>query len=432
MQDPGTECRPARGACDVAETCTAGSKSCPPDEKQRQGAVCRSAEGLCDSEEVCDGSSDACPDDKVKGQGSVCRPSVDNGTCDPAESCSGTSAACPENKLTSFETPCGEGKACDGDGQCVSLNCGATCFPPGGNPCKKYAIDCTQGQACVESGNQASGTQCGSSTNTECNRPDTCDGAGKCQEDLVAKDTACGDATNNACNRRDTCDGKGLCQANLAGVGSACGDSSDTDCTDPDTCDGMGGCKPNHASSTRACEDGLACTTSDRCSGQGACLGGPPPVCEPDLPTCYSYTCSEASGGCEMKVQANKCIIDSKCYDARDEHPDDSCRFCVPSISQTSWSEDPSACKIGSECFAGGAIHPYNGCQFCNGTGPNSWANRQGGSTCNTQCKSFGTCNGGFCQGGTAINENGACMVSTGDSGRCIGGTCDPFVEIEQ
>jgi hypothetical protein len=56
-------CRPAAGACDVAEVCDGVSTVCPPDAHVDAGAVCRAAAGACDAPESCDGVAAACPPD---------------------------------------------------------------------------------------------------------------------------------------------------------------------------------------------------------------------------------------------------------------------------------------------------------------------------------------------------------------------------------
>jgi hypothetical protein len=91
----GTVCRAAAGACDVAETCTGSSTSCPADTLTTAGTVCRAAAGACDVAETCTGSSASCPSNALVAGGTVCRPAA-NG-CDLQESCSGSSAACPAN-----------------------------------------------------------------------------------------------------------------------------------------------------------------------------------------------------------------------------------------------------------------------------------------------------------------------------------------------
>src|SRR5262249_20342164 len=67
----GTVCRPAAGACDVAETCTGTSTTCPADAKST--AVCRPATGDCDAAETCDGVSNDCPADALQPANHVCR-----------------------------------------------------------------------------------------------------------------------------------------------------------------------------------------------------------------------------------------------------------------------------------------------------------------------------------------------------------------------
>src|SRR5207249_7000910 len=66
----GTMCRAATGACDVAETCTGTSATCPPDGVQRNTFVCRAGSGdVCDPAETCDGVSKTCPADVVAPNG---------------------------------------------------------------------------------------------------------------------------------------------------------------------------------------------------------------------------------------------------------------------------------------------------------------------------------------------------------------------------
>ncbi|MDI7269688.1 MAG: hypothetical protein QME96_17000, partial [Myxococcota bacterium] len=73
----GTVCRPASGDCDVAETCSGTSTSCPADAVQPAGTVCRAAvPGGCDVQETCNGVANACPADAVQPVGTVCRAAV--------------------------------------------------------------------------------------------------------------------------------------------------------------------------------------------------------------------------------------------------------------------------------------------------------------------------------------------------------------------
>jgi len=63
LEPAGTECRPAAGVCDVAETCTGSSLSCPSDKKRPEGTECGAPTGVCDAPERCEGASNDCPAD---------------------------------------------------------------------------------------------------------------------------------------------------------------------------------------------------------------------------------------------------------------------------------------------------------------------------------------------------------------------------------
>jgi CSLREA domain-containing protein len=108
----GTTCRPAAGACDVAEACTGTSATCPADAVRAGGAACRAAAGICDVGETCTGASPACPPDAFVSAGTVCRTAA--GVCDVAETCTGTSAACPVDALRAAGRACRPvSRACD-------------------------------------------------------------------------------------------------------------------------------------------------------------------------------------------------------------------------------------------------------------------------------------------------------------------------------
>jgi hypothetical protein len=49
----GSTCRSSAGVCDVAETCTGSSATCPADVFSTSATVCRSAAGVCDLAENC-------------------------------------------------------------------------------------------------------------------------------------------------------------------------------------------------------------------------------------------------------------------------------------------------------------------------------------------------------------------------------------------
>src|SRR5881396_3495704 len=144
----GTVCRAAAGPCDVAETCTGTSTTCPADALRSSSTVCLAAVDLCDAAENCTGTSATCPADAIKTAGTVCRAAA--GECDLAETCSGTSTACPADVKKSAGTACtSDSNACTTD---VCSGAGATCTHPAGNPgavCRAAAGECDVAETCT-------------------------------------------------------------------------------------------------------------------------------------------------------------------------------------------------------------------------------------------------------------------------------------------
>jgi cysteine-rich repeat protein len=91
FEPASTVCRPAVGVCDVAETCTGTSGTCPPDAKLL-GDVCRPGLGDCDPQELCNGVNDDCPADVHAPVGTAC---VDGNPCTEEDSCGGDGTCIP-------------------------------------------------------------------------------------------------------------------------------------------------------------------------------------------------------------------------------------------------------------------------------------------------------------------------------------------------
>jgi hypothetical protein len=149
---------------------------------------------------------------------------------------------------------------------------------------------------------RAEGTACGDALDTECSSPDACNGLGSCERNHKPDGTACSDDGNQCtfdecaggscahpprpagtpcgsagdteCDNPDTCDGASFCQPNYEADGVPCGDPSSDQCDNPDSCDGGGSCDPRYKSTGTACDDGDVCTGSDICD-QGLCGGAP-------------------------------------------------------------------------------------------------------------------------------------------------------------
>jgi cysteine-rich repeat protein len=141
------ECRPAAGDCDVAETCTGTGPTCPANAKST--AVCRPAAGDCDVAERCDGASDDCPADALEPATVECRPAA--GVCDVAETCTGTSATCPTDAFKPATVECRPAAGvCDVAETCTGTGptCPADAFKPAGTECGPEADACAQASSC--------------------------------------------------------------------------------------------------------------------------------------------------------------------------------------------------------------------------------------------------------------------------------------------
>src|SRR5438552_7403722 len=137
----GTECRASAGPCDVAESCTGSSATCPPDAKSPAGTVCRPAANQCDVAETCDGTSNGCRPNVFKAAGSPCGSSSTT-DCDRPDTCDGLGTCNPN--FVAAGTPCTPDAndctldQCDGAGTCTHP------VKSDGSPCTPDANDCTQ------------------------------------------------------------------------------------------------------------------------------------------------------------------------------------------------------------------------------------------------------------------------------------------------
>ena len=130
----GETCRPpvqdggADSACDLAETCSGTSGSCPDDAVAPATTLCRDSKGVCDEPDYCDGVTPRCPAIDAKRIGTVCRQS--NSLCDLAETCEPGNDDCPPDDKAKPGTSCGGGNVCGEGGLCLQ-NCGNGTIDPG-------------------------------------------------------------------------------------------------------------------------------------------------------------------------------------------------------------------------------------------------------------------------------------------------------------
>src|SRR5205814_116496 len=148
----GTVCGASAGPCDVAETCSGSSATCPADSFRSAGTVCRASAGPCDVAETCTGSSATCPADSFQ-SGTVCRASTS--PCDVAETCTGSGADCPADSFQSAGTPCrASAGPCDVAETCTgsSANCPADSFKSADVVCRPSVGDCDVAEKCPGEG----------------------------------------------------------------------------------------------------------------------------------------------------------------------------------------------------------------------------------------------------------------------------------------
>jgi photosystem II stability/assembly factor-like uncharacterized protein len=91
------------------------------------GASCRLPAGACDLEETCTGTSASCPLDGFQSGGTPCRPAT--GPCDVADACTGASPDCPPDSVVPDTTPCSDGDACTVGDACSAGVCSVTPVP---------------------------------------------------------------------------------------------------------------------------------------------------------------------------------------------------------------------------------------------------------------------------------------------------------------
>src|SRR5438132_6784385 len=131
-------CRAAAGDCDLPETCTGSSATCPADTGARKasGTACTDDGNACTLDQ-CNGTSIDCQH-PVGNAGAVCRAA--GAECDLAETCTGASTTCPTDVKKASGTSCtADTNPCTLD-QCAGTN--NTCQHPAGNA----------GPACTDAG----------------------------------------------------------------------------------------------------------------------------------------------------------------------------------------------------------------------------------------------------------------------------------------
>lgn len=177
---------------------------------------------------------------------------------------------------------------------------GGACFAAGAINPENECETCIPEVSTTSWSPRPEGSACGDPADTECDSPDACDGAGTCERNpkpdgtdcadegndctfdfceggecahpFVPAKTLCGDGADSECDHPDTCDGAGLCLPNFEPAETPCGEASDSQCDHPDICDGAGACDTNREPNGTPCNDLDICTGDDVCE-DGLCAG---------------------------------------------------------------------------------------------------------------------------------------------------------------
>ncbi|MCA9536252.1 MAG: hypothetical protein KC593_21350 [Myxococcales bacterium] len=197
----GTPCRPASGECDVAETCTGSSASCPPDDvNAKNGVGCGGdPSGPCDAQDTCMAGSCV---SRYAPATTLCRASTNS--CDVEELCTGSSTQCPSdvNSCCMSDADCNDGNVCTVD-TCNLTRGYCEAGPPMAGCCSS-ASDCNDGNSCTADSCDTVNHVCvfGAPAAGCCSSASDCDDSDPCTLDACVA-SACSHDANPACNMMD-------------------------------------------------------------------------------------------------------------------------------------------------------------------------------------------------------------------------------------
>jgi hypothetical protein len=351
--------------CSAPDECRAGV--CVP-RHAAAGTPCGSQNVACQLDDSCDGEG-RCVEQGLAEEGTACgEQTPSDPDCDEPDSCDANGVCQPRNKPADTacqddDVACRYDDKCDGFGACQDGGFWTEGACPEGQAqvmrggqlvdaclcgrsdqtfCHPDADVCDQGE-CQLGGAAMEGALCNpGDMDTECDLRDRCL-AGMCAPLARVAGTACGDqATNTTCDRPDGCDGGGRCDPNYAGPEVACG-ASPGECAEAPHCTGAGSCGPSQR------------------KDQGTHCGGAPAVCF------KQRVCDGSSNGCPTAVPAD---LGTPCGNPLASDPDcdapDSCDgagVCDDNnqpLDTPCGSNATSECSLPDSCNANGTCNPRN------------------------------------------------------------------------
>jgi hypothetical protein len=456
----GTECRPANGVCDSAESCTGLSADCPIDGFLSSLTQCRGSNGVCDPSENCTGLSGDCPINAFLSSATECRAA--NGVCDAAENCTGSSADCPIDAFLSSAMECRAANGvCDAAENCTgsSGDCPIDGFLAASTQCRGSAGACDVAETCTGSsascpidGFLSSSTQCRGSAGA-CDVAETCTGSSaSCPIDLTVSSSVQCRASAGECDVAETCTGSSAsCPIDVAAGGGAVCRPSAGDCDVAETCTGSTPSCPidGFLSSSTQCRGSAGeCDVAETCTGSSAScpidgFASSSVQCRASAGPCdVAETCSGAAASCpvdgflasttQCRATAGVCDVAETCTGASGACPADAFR-----ASGFACTSDADVCTDDVCNGAGACVHNDNtaGCDdgaFCtvndtcsNGDCVGATRNCGDGVGCTTDAcnESLNECthgaNNAFCSDGLYCNGVETCNVQSG----CVDGS---------
>ncbi len=314
-----------------------------------------------------------------------------------------------------IDADCTDSDACS-VGSCLEGKCS---YEPveRGAPCGSDSdTECTRPDVCNGAGrclrrNLVAGTPCGDRTNTDCDGMDTCNGLGECVDNIAAEGASCGDDSDNGiCDRPDTCNGLGACLENIAELDTPCGGAEEvvTTCDGADTCDGEGVCLDNYTLEGVSCGDTMnygVCDGPDSCDGEGSCspnFASAETRCgteeSKEEPECDPWDLCDGLGTCEALVADDG----DSCGDSTDYGECDAPDTCLSGACESNIADEGASCGDDTDY---GICDAPDTCDGIGGEGScqQNWADDE------TECEGEGVC----------------------EEGECVGSTCDVYEPAE-
>ncbi len=237
-------------------------------------------------------------------------------------------------------------------------------------------------------------------------------------------------------------------------TGTSCGSSTNSDCTNPDSCNATGICMSNHAGNGTNCDDGLFCTDGETCAS-GTCGGGAAHDCG-DGVGCTDDSCNEASNTCVHVTNGVSCdnnlwcdgpefcslVLDCQpgaapCDDGIDcttDPCDEFTQLCGQPVPHDALCDDGNVCNGVETCFPGTG-DPLTGClagvaPVCDDGNPCTIDTCDSVTGCAHALEPAGTVcsNGMWCDGTETCDAGGNCLPGTSpcdDGILCTGDPCD-------